>query len=108
MSLVHRNHPSYAPPKPTSGDPLRLTDTPLTGAAFPAGRRGRLCAMRPYEGLLTAMVTPFHADGRVNEDAAVALAQHLLGQRLPRARRRGHDRRGRDADRRRAGPASSS
>jgi 4-hydroxy-tetrahydrodipicolinate synthase len=35
--------------------------------------------MRPYEGLLTAMVTPFHPDGRVNEDAAVALARHLLG-----------------------------
>ena len=34
--------------------------------------------MRPYEGLLTAMVTPFHADGRVNEDAAVAIARHLL------------------------------
>src|SRR5918992_3623231 len=34
--------------------------------------------MRPYEGLLTAMVTPFHADGRVNEDAAVAIAHHLL------------------------------
>ncbi len=34
--------------------------------------------MRPYEGLLTAMITPFHADGRVNEDAAVAMARHLL------------------------------
>src|SRR3954447_20898070 len=34
--------------------------------------------MRPYEGLLTAMVTPFHADGRVNEEAAVAMARHLL------------------------------
>ena len=34
--------------------------------------------MRPYEGLLTAMVTPFHADGRVNDDAAVAMAKHLL------------------------------
>jgi hypothetical protein len=34
--------------------------------------------MRPYEGLLTAMVTPFHADGRVNEEAAVALGRHLL------------------------------
>ena len=34
--------------------------------------------MRPYEGLLTAMVTPFHADGSVNEAAAVALARHLL------------------------------
>jgi 4-hydroxy-tetrahydrodipicolinate synthase len=34
--------------------------------------------MRPYEGLLTAMITPFHADGRVNEDAAVAIARHLL------------------------------
>jgi 4-hydroxy-tetrahydrodipicolinate synthase len=34
--------------------------------------------MRPYEGLLTAMVTPFHTDGRVNEESAVALAHHLL------------------------------
>ena len=34
--------------------------------------------MRPYEGLLTAMVTPFHADGRINEEAAVALGRHLL------------------------------
>jgi 4-hydroxy-tetrahydrodipicolinate synthase len=34
--------------------------------------------MRPYEGLLTAMVTPFHADGGVNEEAAVAIAGHLL------------------------------
>jgi 4-hydroxy-tetrahydrodipicolinate synthase len=33
---------------------------------------------RPYEGLLTAMVTPFAADGSVNEDAAVALGRHLL------------------------------
>jgi 4-hydroxy-tetrahydrodipicolinate synthase len=34
--------------------------------------------MRPYEGLLTAMITPFHEDGRVNEDASVAMARHLL------------------------------
>jgi 4-hydroxy-tetrahydrodipicolinate synthase len=34
--------------------------------------------MRPYEGLLTAMITPFRADGRVNEDASVAIARHLL------------------------------
>ncbi len=34
--------------------------------------------MRPYEGLLTAMVTPFRADGGVNEAAAVALGRHLL------------------------------
>jgi 4-hydroxy-tetrahydrodipicolinate synthase len=34
--------------------------------------------MRSYEGLLTAMVTPFRADGRVNEEAAVALGGHLL------------------------------
>lgn len=34
--------------------------------------------MLPYEGLLTAMVTPFHADGRVYDDAAVAIARHLL------------------------------
>ena len=35
-------------------------------------------AMRPYEGLLTAMVTPFGADGAVDEDAAVAIGRHLL------------------------------
>jgi 4-hydroxy-tetrahydrodipicolinate synthase len=34
--------------------------------------------MRPYEGLLTAMVTTFKADGRVNEEAAVRLGGHLL------------------------------
>jgi len=34
--------------------------------------------MRPYEGLLTAMITPFHPDGRVNEDAAVAITRHVL------------------------------
>ncbi|MDP9294573.1 MAG: 4-hydroxy-tetrahydrodipicolinate synthase [Actinomycetota bacterium] len=34
--------------------------------------------MPPYEGLLTAMVTPFRADGGVGEDAAVALGRHLL------------------------------
>jgi 4-hydroxy-tetrahydrodipicolinate synthase len=34
--------------------------------------------MRPYEGLLTAMVTPFRPDGAVNEEGAVALGRHLL------------------------------
>jgi 4-hydroxy-tetrahydrodipicolinate synthase len=34
--------------------------------------------MRPYHGLLTAVVTPFRADGAVNEDAAVAIGRHLL------------------------------
>jgi 4-hydroxy-tetrahydrodipicolinate synthase len=34
--------------------------------------------MRPLGGLLTAMVTPFRGDGRVNEDSAVALGRHLL------------------------------
>jgi 4-hydroxy-tetrahydrodipicolinate synthase len=34
--------------------------------------------MRPLQGLLTAMVTPFRADGSVNEEAAVALGRHLL------------------------------
>ncbi len=33
---------------------------------------------RPYEGLLTAMVTPFAADLSVNEEAAVAMGRHLL------------------------------
>jgi 4-hydroxy-tetrahydrodipicolinate synthase len=35
--------------------------------------------MRPYEGLLTAMVTPFRSDGSVDEEAAVAIGRHLLG-----------------------------
>src|SRR4051794_4248701 len=34
--------------------------------------------METLSGLLTAMVTPFREDGRVDEDAAVALAGHLL------------------------------
>jgi 4-hydroxy-tetrahydrodipicolinate synthase len=34
--------------------------------------------MRPYEGLLTAMVTPFAPDGSVDEAGAVALARHQL------------------------------
>jgi len=35
--------------------------------------------MRPYDGLLTATVTPLRANGSVDEDAAVALGRHLLG-----------------------------
>jgi 4-hydroxy-tetrahydrodipicolinate synthase len=35
--------------------------------------------MRSYEGLLTAMVTPFAANGSVDEERAVALGRHLLG-----------------------------
>jgi 4-hydroxy-tetrahydrodipicolinate synthase len=34
--------------------------------------------MRPYEGLLTAMVTPFAPDGSLDDAAAVALGRHLL------------------------------
>jgi 4-hydroxy-tetrahydrodipicolinate synthase len=34
--------------------------------------------MRPYDGLLTAMVTPFAADGSVDEAGAVAIGRHLL------------------------------
>ena len=34
--------------------------------------------MRPYEGLFTAMVTPFDAEGRVAEASAVRLGRHLL------------------------------
>jgi 4-hydroxy-tetrahydrodipicolinate synthase len=34
--------------------------------------------MRPYEGLLTAMVTPFAPDGSVDEATGVALGRHLL------------------------------
>src|SRR4051795_820147 len=33
--------------------------------------------MRPYEGMLTAMVTPFRGDGSVNDEGAVALGRHL-------------------------------
>ena len=34
--------------------------------------------MRPYEGLLTAMVTPFAADGSVDDAGAVAIGRYLL------------------------------
>ena len=36
--------------------------------------------MRPYEGLLTAMVTPFRSDGSVDEEAAVAIGRYLLAE----------------------------
>ena len=50
-----------------------------TGDADRVARdRATLSAMRPYEGLLTAMVTPFTPDGVVDEDAAVAMGRHLL------------------------------
>ena len=35
-------------------------------------------AMGEIRGLFTAMVTPFRADGSVNDEAGVALARHLL------------------------------
>jgi 4-hydroxy-tetrahydrodipicolinate synthase len=34
--------------------------------------------MRPYEGLLTAMVTPFRSDGAVDEEATVSIGRFLL------------------------------
>ncbi len=34
--------------------------------------------MHAYQGLLTAIVTPFSSDGRVNEEAAADLGAHLL------------------------------
>jgi 4-hydroxy-tetrahydrodipicolinate synthase len=34
--------------------------------------------MRPYEGLLTAMVTAFASNGSVDEEATVAIGRHLL------------------------------
>jgi 4-hydroxy-tetrahydrodipicolinate synthase len=34
--------------------------------------------MRPYEGLLTAMVTPFRSDGSVDEEATVSIGRYLL------------------------------
>ena len=34
--------------------------------------------MGEIRGLYTAMVTPFRADGSVNDEAGVALARHLL------------------------------
>jgi 4-hydroxy-tetrahydrodipicolinate synthase len=54
-----------------------LAGRALADAFSPSGLP-KWAAMRPYEGLLTAMVTPFRADGRVNEEAAVALGRHLL------------------------------
>ena len=50
--------------------------------------------------ILTAMVTPFDADGRVDEDAAVRLDAPPGRSRLRRPRRLRHDRRGVDARRR--------
>ena len=103
-----RNHPSYAPPHAHERRPARRLTRTRGAARGPADVPGgvRDCrAMRPYEGLLTAMITPFHADGSVNEEAAVALARHLLANGSHGLVRGRHDGRGRDAHRRRAGPA---
>jgi 4-hydroxy-tetrahydrodipicolinate synthase len=54
-----------------------LAGRAIANAFSPSGLP-KWTAMRPYEGLLTAMVTPFRADGRVNDEAAVALGRHLL------------------------------
>jgi len=51
---------------------------PARASPRPAARPARLHRMRPYEGLLTAMVTPFAPDGSVDEATAVALGRHLL------------------------------
>jgi 4-hydroxy-tetrahydrodipicolinate synthase len=39
-----------------------------------------LVPARPFGAVLTAMVTPFHADGRLDLDAAQRLASHLVDQ----------------------------
>ena len=84
-----------APPAPPGPAPPTAGPQPAElrrRRRSPAGTRSRadhariLRLMRPCHGLLTAMVTPFRADGSVNEEAAVALGRHLLAQRLARAR----------------------
>ena len=70
-----------APPEDDDRDPPELR-TAEADRRRPAGgltaARAILSAMRPYEGLLTAMVTPFRADGSVDEEGAVAIGRHLL------------------------------
>ena len=55
--------------------------------------------------ILTAIVTPFDAEGKVNEESFVALMAPPRRERLGRVRRGRHDRRGLDADRRGAARA---
>ncbi len=51
----------------------------MGAVAWPTAATGATIAgMLPYEGLLTAMVTPFDAQGGVAEEAAVSLGRHLL------------------------------
>ena len=50
--------------------------------------------MKSLGTILTAIVTPFDAQGGVNEDAFVALLGHLGRERLGRVRGGRHDRRG--------------
>ena len=111
--------PACRPPSPRSRRPARRRTRPRRrrpGDAAAADRTARtglterrsasgltlrdMRFMRPYEGLLTAMVTPFRADGSVDEEAAVAHRPAPARQRLARAGRRRHDRRGGDDDRR--------
>ena len=83
--------PVLAPPLATPGVPQTGASEPEEGTVAPppvpgapptsrllTGTRAILSGMRPYEGLLTAMVTPFRADGSVDEEGAVAIGRHLL------------------------------
>ena len=77
---------------------------PTPGRLERIGRRARarLGPMRPYEGLLTAMVTPFRPTASVDEEARRRARPPPARERLARPRRLRHHRGGGDDDRRRA------
>ena len=100
--LLRRAERQQTPPTPGSAPghderrPARL--------ARPLGQ-ARYCPGSMALGtILTAIVTPFDADGRFDEEAFVALHRHVVRARLRRRRGLRHDGRGVDA-RRRGAPA---
>ena len=67
-----------------------------------AGAHGKVACVT-FSGILTAMVTPFDADGALAEEPTARLIRHLLANGSDGARPDRDDRRGVDAQRRREG-----
>ena len=72
--LPRSRRPSSPRPRRPPRRSSRLHLRPRASRAIPTLQAGRMT----ISGVLTAMVTPFDADGALNEEAAAGLMHHLL------------------------------
>ncbi len=82
------------------GDLLASTRRAVPSCSARCERREIMATMANLGTILTAIVTPFDAQLRVDEEAFVALMHHLAAHGSDGFVVAAHDRRGRDADRR--------